>query len=417
MRITWIFATLAVLLLLLCGVAFYYMGRNAGVTLYIAEGLLAAAIILIAIFYTRVNRPLHALSQGVDMLRGQEFNSRLRHVGQYEVDRVVDAFNPLIESLHRRSVELAEHNHLFNSVVENSPMGVVLTDPQGRVILRNQAAEKMPAAVTADVTPGNSKIVKITPQEIYRVSCDTFMRDGYPHYVYTIVLLTDEIAAAERRGYNSVIRLMAHEVNNTAGAVASTIEVIQDNPALIPDEQEALSASVESMQHLSSFVNRLAQVARLPEPQIRPGSLRDLLSNMRPVLESICSQHHAALSITLPDDDVIAPIDAPMLEQAIVNIVKNAAESPSTTLVTITLHALAQPVRAAALSGPWILEISDNGQGISPEQATHLFTPFFTTKPGGQGIGLTMVAHTLRGHHFHFALATEAQITTFTITP
>ncbi len=109
-----------------------------------------------------------------------------------------------------------------------------------------------------------------------------------------------------------------------------------------------------------------------------------------------------------------------MLEQALVNIVKNAAESPGSTHVTLTLdgpHASALPGMAAALSNPWILTISDNGQGISPEQSYLLFTPFFTTKPRGQGIGLTMVAHTLRGHHFRFSLASKEALTTFTIAP
>ncbi len=104
--------------------------------------------------------------------------------------------------------------------------------------------------------------------------------------------------------------------------------------------------------------------------------------------------------------------DTVMLEQVMVNIVKNAAESISesdnsaTGLISITLT-----------SNPTTLTIDDNGCGIDPGTASHLFTPFFTTKPSGQGIGLLCISEILRRHHCRFSLATIRDgLTRFTIT-
>lgn len=160
---------------------------------------------------------------------------------------------------------------------------------------------------------------------------------------------------------------------------------------------------------MSRFIGAYADVVRLPEPHTEKINLKEFIVSHLPFLRS--NSPYPIETAELQNLEINA--DADMLSQVLVNIIKNSAEAIGETgredgeiTISIIEDEHHKPV----------LTIADNGSGISPDTAVNLFNPFFSTKPDGQGIGLTMVAEILRRHNARFSLRTyDDGITRFRI--
>ena len=222
------------------------------------------------------------------------------------------------------------------------------------------------------------------------------MESGISHPFYLIEKLTDEVMRAERKSYEKVIRMMAHEVNNSLGGIISVMntaeEVIDD-----ADVAEAIEDCVDRCQDMSAFITKFASAVKIPEPNRRNTDLTELIQSRIPLFESICNAAGSSLTVTIPDRETPVFIDPVLIEQVITNIVKNAAESAGE----------GGKVEIRIEQSGTTLTITDNGPGISHEAAEMLFTPFFTTKATGHGLGLLLVSEVLNAHSARFSLRTD----------
>jgi signal transduction histidine kinase len=244
-----------------------------------------------------------------------------------------------------------------------------------------------------------------------RLSHLSFPDRGFQHPFFLIESLTSEIRLAEKAAYERVIRMIAHEVNNSVAGIIGS---------LTGDEAERLTA-------LSSFVSRFAEVVKIPQPQLQLCDLSEEVEACRPFLENLCTQAHVHIDFHLTDEAVPVHLDTVLFQQVLINIVKNAVES----IGKATGSCLASDQRSSGrVSGnatqglvtlevttPATLTITDNGHGIPPAIAKNLFTPFFSTKPQGQGLGLLLIRDILTSHHCTFNLLTDPEdhLTRFTI--
>ena len=147
---------------------------------------------------------------------------------------------------------------------------------------------------------------------------------------------------------------------------------------------------------MGAFITKFASAVKIPEPSRRNVDLTELLRSRAPLFESICSATGSRLAMELPDGETPVFIDPVLMEQVVTNIVKNAAESAG--------QGGDVEIR---IEGPGArLVITDNGPGISAEAAEMLFTPFFTTKDTGHGLGLLLVSEVLNSHGCRFSLET-----------
>jgi len=162
------------------------------------------------------------------------------------------------------------------------------------------------------------------------------------------------------------------------------------------------------LEQLDAFMSGFADVFRLPPPLVQP---TDLVAVLEAVVRLLSAKPDAAGIVWRWDLDqraVWVPMDRGQMEQALLNIVKNAVEAIDGE-GTITL-------RVTSRSGRTTLVIEDSGPGISSDAQANLFTPFFSTKPHGQGIGLTLVQEILAGHGFDYTLErTLDESTRFTV--
>lgn len=421
MRISWLF-WLILLLLAGCTAALWLIDPESGVGLYVLEGVLALSVVLLLLYYRTVMRPIRAIANGVFLLRGQDFSSRLAPVGQKEADRIVEMFNGMMQAIREERLRLREQNHLLDLLVGVSPMGIVMLDPSEKIVSANRAAltslglrdedqivgcrlsvldTSRLGREVASLSEAESRTIRLDDGLIYRCTRLCFINQGAPHPFLLIEPLTQEVLQAEKAGYGKVIRIIAHEVNNSMAGVNSMLDILASS-ASQPDEAELLRVCEERCASLSRFINSYAEVVKIPDASLRSENLSDLLRRISAILETICVQAKVGFSLELPEEGgLVVQMDPVLLEQAILNIVKNAAESASSVEGGCVRIVLDPKNRT--------LVISDNGPGISHEAADKLFTPFFTTKPDGHGIGLLLVSDVLRKHSCRFSLRTHGE--------
>lgn len=417
------FIILTAIVLAMGGVAAVAAYGTDNTLFFIAEGLVIVALMFLILFYRRIMRPLNALTDGLDILRAQDWNTALRHVGQSEVDRIADTFNHMLARLKDQRIRYEERSRLVDLLVQAAPVGVVILGFDGHPKMVNAAARAL-----FDSSPGfepflyalacgdNTYYITAAGGTL-RCSCHSFVDCGVEHRFYIIEDITASVSAAERAAYEKIIRIISHEVNNTVAGLGSAFDTLDCVLAEVSgmDDCRALMQSCAERSHaLSGFISRYADVVRIPPAELVGTPVGQFVTRSAPFLQSIGAQYGVPVVVETSPDTPEALIDSTLLEQALVNIVKNAVESAA-TLPAGTGRVAVGTIRDAA--GRATITVTDNGPGISVEKSRRIFTPFFTDKPQGQGVGLTLVRDILNRHRARFTLATDPadRLTRFTI--
>ena len=373
---------------------------------YVTEGFVVLILSYLWYFYRKTIRPYDTLIGGMELVRELDLTTRLAPSGQHETDIIVRTFNDLLGRLRSEHLRLEEQYTFLNLLIDASPMGVIQCDLDGNTTSMNPAAREMLSPSieeTIHALPlGETTTVRIPggPQ-LFRISHLSFPDRGFQHPFFLIESLTSEIRLAEKAAYERVIRMIAHEVNNSVAGIIGS---------LTGDEAERLTA-------LSSFVSRFAEVVKIPQPQLQLCDLSEEVEACRPFLENLCTQAQVLIDFRLTDEAVPVHLDTVLFQQVLINIVKNAVESIGKATGRRVSGNATQGLVTLEVTTPATLTITDNGHGIPPAIAKNLFTPFFSTKPQGQGLGLLLIRDILTSHHCTFNLLTDPEdhLTRFTI--
>ena len=419
MRIKGFFGILVFLLLVLGGGLLFLSSRLNLIYFYIGEGLVLFILCYLPFFYRKIVKPLNSIGSGMELLREQDFSSRLSPVGQYEADRIVNVFNRMMEQLKNERLRLREQNNFLDLLIKASPMGVILTTLDEDLSELNPMAQKMLgvrqedvlgkkmneidsplAAELANVPKGETATVRLNDSNIYRCTHSSFIDRGFQHPFFLIESLTDEVMKAEKKAYEKVIRMIAHEVNNTTAGITSTLDTVEQVLSAEDDMEDicdVMRVCTERCFSMSRFITRFADVVKIPEPTLTPVDLNDLAFTCKRFMEGMCADRNIKLRLEIDETLKEVKMDASLFEQVLVNIIKNAAESieKDGEIIVRTLS-------------PATIEVVDNGKGISKEVEAKLFSPFFSTKPNGQGIGLIFIREVLMRHGCTFSLRTYA---------
>ena len=419
MRIKGFFYILVFLLLALGGVLLYLSSQLNTTFFYIGEGLILFILIYLTFFYRKLVKPLNTIGSGMELLREQDFSSRLSPVGQYEADRVVNIFNRMMEQLKNERLRLREQNHFLDLLIKASPMGVIIItldddlselNPMALRMLgvspENVLGKKMKeidsplARELVNIPKGETVTVRLNDSNIYRCTHSSFIDRGFQHPFFLVESLTDEVMKAEKKAYEKVIRMIAHEVNNTTAGITSTLDTVEQ--ALSSEEGmddicDVMRVCTDRCFSMSRFITRFADVVKIPEPTVSRANLNDLVFTCKRFMEGMCNDRRINLRMEIDETLKDVMLDSSLFEQVLVNIIKNAAESIETDgeIIIRTLS-------------PATIEVTDNGKGISKETEAKLFSPFFSTKPNGQGIGLIFIREVLMCHGCTFSLRTYA---------
>lgn len=425
---------LAVVHLVLTGFALMAL-KDHRLWLLVAEALLVISLALGVQLTRDVTRPRELLRDAARSLRERDFTARLRPVEQADLDELIALFNQMVDHLRAERVRGEEQQHFLERILAASPVGVVTLELDGRVLSANHGAARLlgtaeatlrgrPLAAIATPFARGLAAVPIGATEVLALEGARRVRAhhlGFPDRGFTrgfllLEELSDELRRSEKAAYERLIRMMSHEVNNTSGAVSSLLESClnyrdQLNAADRQDFVAALEVAGTRLAHMNQFMRHFADVVRLPPPRLEPTDPTALLDRIERIMRP--SAERQGIRWERVDDPTIGPValDPVQMEQALINIVKNAIEAVAEggrgeRVVGVRLEARA--------GTPWLI-VRDSGPGLSPEAAGQVFTPFFTTRENGQGIGLTLVREILIGHGFPFSLEHSGGRTEFGI--
>ncbi|WP_162055150.1 sensor histidine kinase [Pontibacter pamirensis] len=413
---------------LLAVLAWYVLQENKFLFLSVELVIIISVLVTVQL-YQAFFKPLKLIRAGIEAIRDKDFSTKFMAVGQEDLDELVKVYNRMIDQLRRERVGQAEKHFLLEKLIQASPAGIILLGFDNQVESVNPAAERflqhkaqelmgkhvsqLPEEWSKELThlsSGESTTFRLHGTWTYRCHRAHFLDRGFQHYFILIEELTEAILQNERQAYEKVIRVMSHEVNNTTGAINSILDSLQYyTPQLEPEHQpdfaHVLQVAIDRNANLSRFMANFAEVVRLPQPKKALKDLHTLLQRLQRLLQPQLEKRHISCTWHLAPQPLIILIDEQQMEQVVLNILKNAMEAIGEE-GEICIRTQLNPPQ---------LTITDNGEGIPKDVQQHLFTPFYTTKNNGQGIGLTMVRDILINHGFTFSLSSEADLTSFTI--
>lgn len=372
--------------------------------------------------YLSFVKPLEILASGVETIRDRDFSCTIIETGNEELDRLIDVYNRMIDQLRRERLTQQEQDYFLERLIRVASIGVIVLDLDKKISMFNPAAEKMLGKTIglkvgqalkdvavgvngwlSDLKPGTSQVVRISGVHVYRCHKSEFPDRGFGRQFILLEELTDEIIETQKRAYEKVVRAMSHEVNNSVGAINSILNSILDYETQLTemdrrDYHDALGVAIERNTRLGKFMASYADVVRIPPPRRVKYDLHNLLKSIHALMNKDCRERNIEWSFQLAPGPFEIEMDVNLMEQAVINIIKNAVEAiDHGGIITVVTS-----------FSPKMIRVIDTGKGLSREIVPNLFTPFYTTKKYGQGIGLTLVREILMNHGFDFNLQTNA---------
>ena len=395
----------------LCGLLFLVF-RQETVWFFVSEIGIVLSLIIAVRLYEQFRQPSEFTASGIEAIQDQDFTVKFVPTGNQEVDELIAVYNLMIDQLRQERTRQVEQKFFMDRLIEAAPIAILIFDFDGRIASINPRAAQLLSvqpkevvgkelgelgysllAQVADLADGGSRIMKPNGLETYKVLRANFMDRGFRRSFLLIEELTPEMLLTEKKAYSKVIRMMAHEVNNSIGAVNSILDSTKPYVSE-SDVQHAIQIAIERNDRLNRFMRRFADVVRLPPPQKRIKDVSELVRNVVWLMQPQAGARGVSLRCTASESSHQL-VDVEQMEQVLVNIVKNAIEACESGQC-VEVISTAQSV-----------SIRNNGQPIPDDVAANLFNPFYSTKAEGQGIGLTLSREILLNHQFPFSLKTH----------
>lgn len=383
----------------------------------ISELIVLILFILSARLYRSINYPFQLLKSGKDTMMEEDFTIKFNPTGTKEIDELVKVYNNMIDQLRMEKTRTEEQSYFLEDLIEHSPLGMLIMDYERVIVIANRRAKKIfendgliglhladidhPLAQGIDqLSTFQEKIITIGGIKKYKCKLHQLIHKGFSRQFVMIEELTGELLDAEKQAYGKVIRMMAHEVNNSMGAVNSILENVKEYGLSGPENEELrdyVNIAMDRNLKLGKFTNNFAEFVRLPKPNKNKIDLNQVVLQLTDYLKLQAAERKIDFDLRIYTEPVVLQVDKIQIEQVISNIIKNAFESiEKNGMLRITTH-----------QEPPHLIIADNGPGIDQETAEKIFTPFFSTKQDGQGIGLMLIRDVLNNHEASYQLYTD----------
>lgn len=353
--------------------------------------------------------PLHLSHNLLSALRQGDYSLRAHQVSNNdELADLMTEINNFAEMLRTERIASREASELLKQILQTIEVVVLTFDETDRLVLMNPAAEKM-LGLTLEramgktaldlglsqllADPSDEPFVRQSAgQEIrYQRRTQTFRSKGRVHRLVVLHDVGRILRQEEKAAQKNLVRVLSHELNNSLAPIRSLAETLQKIVAKSSDNElkEDLQPGLKIIENRSDnmvrFVQRFSQLSKLPEPHIEPINGQELLERIAALTWSVpvvVNPIQEQKSPTLSADPIL-------LEQALINLVKNAVEASEKTKSPVTIHLETSPLYCE-------IHIVDEGEGIAP--TANLFVPFFSTKSGGSGIGLVLAREIVESH-------------------
>jgi nitrogen fixation/metabolism regulation signal transduction histidine kinase len=373
----------------------------------------------------RVVFSLQTLSNLLAALREEDFSFRARGAGREDaMGEVMIEVNALSETLRQQRLGAMEAIALLRTVMEEIDVAIFTFDNENKLRLVNRAGERLLARPS-------ERLLGFTADELGLEAClqgepirtmelnfaggsgrwgmrrGSFRQGGLPHHLIVLSDLSRTLRDAERQAWQRLIRVLGHELNNSLAPIQSVAQgleaglqsaikasELQNEPgnAILEDLRQGLGIIRSRTEALARFMAAYARLARLPQPKLAPMSVPDWIARVAKLATRI-----QVKVVDGPAVDISA--DADQLEQLLINLIRNAVDAALETRGGVEVGWS----RQGSQLDVWVL---DEGPGIT--NTANLFVPFFTTKPGGSGIGLVLSRQIAEAHGGELTLKNRA---------
>lgn len=401
-------------------------------------------------YVTNTNRQL---SRFLDAVKHSDFSLSFRHgsmkgsfatLGQ-SIDEVMDRFR------EERSAKETQAMFL-NAFVEQVPIAVLAINENGKVEVSNKAFRRLTgirdilhiqqiadfeptlANIMTELNAGGEETIKLkTGNEFIqlKLSCSVLRLKGKSIRLISLQDIGDELEAAELNAWQNLIRVMTHEIMNSITPITSLAEttsqylkeveqtIKKENDSeivaineLLQDAESALETISKRSQGLMRFVESYRTLTRLPTPELRSFKVNSLLKSVNELMAEQLISSNVDFKFDCSPVNLELTGDQEMLEQALINLIMNALDAVR-EIETSTIKLLARLKERGGV----ILTLQDNGTGINEENLENIFIPFFTTKRGGSGIGMSIVKQIVKLNGGQILItSTAGEGTTITLT-
>ena len=424
------------------GFAIVYLSGDDFFTICIIALVLITQSILFIYSYNRINRDLQSFFISVkseDLTLGFKNDGKNKPLNELHLN-----FKRVNEMLKKLKLSYESQNQYFKTVTSHASAGLISFYKDGKIEIFNNAAQnlfnishigniKSLGNVDKDL-PDFLYNIKPSEQKLFRVkirneiialsvNATELIIDKNKIKLISLQNIKNELVENEIEAWQKLFRVLTHEIMNSVGPISSTVSTMSDtlkNKEIIADEEAVkLSNKVyekttrgldiigERSEGLLDFVDNFRKFTLFPAPEITQLKVSDLFQSINDLLEEKIKMNNIQLIQEISDHTLLLNVDKKLIEQVLINLINNSiAFLTETENKLINLHAFLNEENRI------IIQVIDNGTGVSEENIDQIFVPFFTTRTDGSGIGLSLSRQIMRKHGGTISVKSEPGIET-----
>lgn len=353
------------------------------------------------------------------------------------------AFNEVLEAFRKARSEKEEHWQYLNTIVQQVRTGIISFDPEGNVQLMNANAKRFVGIanlknihelekenpklyqVLIDVQSGKSELYKEGQEYLLTLQATELRIRGNTVKLVTLQNIQTELQKQELESWQNLTRVLRHEIMNSITPISSLTSTLREileqdltkkedvyelKAEGADDLREGLNTIENRSKGLIKFIDAYREYTSLPQPKIATVRVKDLIEKVAQLLKPELKKTEIDFSYKWESEYLTVQVDTEMIEQVLINLVKNAIEAlentPSARIEVVGRYQ----------NNSVLIEVIDNGPGIIPEAIERIFIPFFTTKKTGSGIGLALSRQIMQMHNGALSVKSELDVkTVFTL--
>jgi len=380
--------------------------------------LLSSVVITLFIsrrFTRPISRLMQALINSTHNFRDKDFTTSVACDRNDELGELVTSLNDAGELIRAERQDLYQRELLLETIFETTPIAMLLTDNNHRVIYANVEARRMladgdrlegfylketlgklPADVATAIRKGETGLISLDingESQSFYVEQRSFRLNARRHTLQQIREMSRALGRQEVAIWKKVIRVISHELNNSLAPISSLAHsgkiTLANND--VEKLEEILSAIADRSQHLKSFIESYVKFARLSSPQLQAVMLLPILRDLQ-----------VEYGIDLVTDGLEEPVtlDSTQCQHLLINLIKNALEADESRSVSVSVKRDGKLLRVA---------VSDKGPGMNKDVLQNALLPFYSTKQNGTGLGLALCREIVEAHNGQIGLSNLAE--------